>query len=200
MFTAETVPAVGKIGLSRRRRRSGGRSARRPRQVHRSEGVGLLVRRRRRREHRRAEVEGTVRRTGGEDRPRGEVHPLCATSTNNSPRSRRAKPHIAGLNTGIVPTAVQRDGFVPALHVRPRGRHLRLHDAVPGAGRQQDQEARRHPRPQGDVHAARFELGLQSAAGAADGQALHDDARPRLRMGLLARPRRIDQAGRRQGI
>ena len=92
------------------------------------------------------------------------------TATSRLAALKKGELHIVGLNTGLVQSAVEQDGFVPLCTLGQRRRLVWLHDGIPRAGRQPDQEAGRHQRPQGDVHDGRFEFGLQGAARAAEGQ------------------------------
>ena len=68
---------------------------------------------------------------------------------------RSGRLHVAGVNTGGNPLAVNCAGFVPFAMMAAQGRQLRLRDGNHRAGRQPDQDAGRPQGQEGRVHRRR---------------------------------------------
>ena len=110
----------------------------------------------------------------------------------------KGKLHIVGLNTGLVPSAVEHEGFVPlcTLGKADGSFGYTMEFLVPAGSPIKDPaQIKGHKvtftRP-------RFEFGLQGAACAVEGK-IQLDAGARLSMGFLARARRLDQERGKKG-
>ena len=84
-----------------------------PAKLHRARGADVLLRGRRSGKRSAGGLAAAACPTGRENRQGSEVRSLRRRPMNSSTRSRRASCTSPALNTGIVPVAVQRDGFVP---------------------------------------------------------------------------------------